>query len=282
MSSVSRGSQKSLLTAQQNQPIGVFDSGLGGLSVLYYLRQVLPHEDFIYVADTLHVPYGDKTENWMCERLDLIVAWFVQNHCKTVVLACNTATAAAGLYLRERYPDLFIVGLEPAIKPALSLTRNNVVAVLATSRTVASEKYAHLLARCVPAGSEVKVISIACVGLAERIDAGFIDDNETLEMLKKYVSLTQEADVLVLGCTHYPFVIDAIRSLSKHGVQIIDSAASVSRYTRDVLLVRDGLNTQKTAGSLKCYATQLRLSEEKIWRKLSGLDVEKIQIFDMI
>lgn len=277
-----QSAEKTLLTSQQNKPIGVFDSGLGGLSVLHYLRQVLPHEDFIYVADTVYVPYGDKSEKWICDRLDLMVAWFIKNKCKTIILACNTATAVAGGYLRERYPDLFIVGLEPAIKPALDLTKNKTIAVLATARTLASEKYAQLLARCVPNESAVKIISIACIGLAERIDAGFIEDDETLKLIKQYVSLAQQADVLVLGCTHYPFIIDPIRSLVKNEVQIIDSGAPVARYTKDILSVRDGLNTQKRAGSLMCYATQIGLSEEKRWKKLSGLVIEQVQLFDVI
>lgn len=281
MNSTLRAAQKALMTSKQAAPIGVFDSGLGGLSVLHHLRLALPNEDFIYVADTAHLPYGDKSEDWMRERLDLIAAWFMSKNCKTVVLACNTATAAAGTYLRERYPDLFIVGLEPAIKPALALTKNNVIAMLATARTVGSNKYARLLERCVPADSDVQVISIACVGLAERIDAGLLDHPETLGLLGKYVASAQSADVLVLGCTHYPFVVAQIQALVGADVCIIDSGAPVARYTRDVLLALDGLNAQENSGQLTCYASKVNVNEELRWQKLSGQVIEQVKIFEL-
>jgi glutamate racemase len=148
------------LTNMQAAPIGVFDSGLGGLTVWQHLRAALPHEDFIYVADTANVPYGDKSEAWIRERVDAVVQWFIAEGCKSVVLACNTATAAAATYLRQRYPDLFLVGLEPAIKPALQLTQNKTIAMLATARTVGSEKYAKLLERCVTPDLGITVLSV--------------------------------------------------------------------------------------------------------------------------
>ncbi|MGL4767586.1 MAG: glutamate racemase [Formosimonas sp.] len=269
-----RAAQGAPLTHVQAAPIGVFDSGIGGLSVWRHLRATLPHENFIYLADTLNVPYGGQTEDWIRERMNVVVQWFLAQGCKTVVMACNTATAAAATYLRERYPDLFLVGLEPAIKPALQLTRNKTIAMLATARTVGSAKYARLLERCV--GDEFNVLSIACVGLAERIDAGEVDSPATIALLEHYLAQAQGADVIVLGCTHYPFMAQHIRERVSEGVQIIDSGAPVARYTRDVLLARDGLNPQLAAGQASWYASQTSANDAKKWGLFCGQTVDKI------
>lgn len=272
-----RAAQGASMASVQSAPIGVFDSGIGGLSVWRHLRAALPHENFIYLADTLNVPYGEKTEAWMIERVDAIVQWFIGRGCKAVVLACNTATAATATYLRGRYPDLFLVGLEPAIKPALLLTQNKTIAMLATARTVASDKYARLLARCVT--PDFTVLSIACVGLAERIDAGEIDSPATIALLEQYLIQAQSADVIVLGCTHYPFIAEHIRARVADNVQIIDSGAPVARYTRDVLLARNGLNPQTASGQAQWHASQFKVGDEAIWTLFSGQTVERIELF---
>lgn len=272
-----RAAQGASMASVQSAPIGVFDSGIGGLSVWRHLRAALPHENFIYLADTLNVPYGEKTEAWMIERVDAIVQWFIGRGCKAVVLACNTATAATATYLRGRYPDLFLVGLEPAIKPALLLTQNKTIAMLATARTVASDKYARLLARCVT--PDFTVLSIACVGLAERIDAGEIDSPATIALLEQYLTQAQSADVIVLGCTHYPFIAAHIRARVADNVQIIDSGAPVARYTRDVLLARNGLNPQTASGQAQWHASQFKVGDEAIWTLFSGQTVERIELF---
>ena len=274
-----RAAQGPLMTEIQSAPIGVCDSGIGGLSVWRHLRATLPHEDFIYVADTANVPYGDKSEAWIRERVDQIVQWFLAWGCKAVILACNTATAAAATYLRQHYPDLFLVGLEPAIKPALLLTQNKTIAMLATARTVASEKYARLLERCV--SDDFKVLSIGCVGLAERIDVGDTDSSETIALIDKYLVAAQAADVVVLGCTHYPFIAEHIKARVKEGVQIIDSGAPVARYTKDILTLRDGLNPKKTMGSAEWYASRVSGGDERQWSSFSGQHVEQVQILDV-
>ena len=272
-----RAAQGASMASVQSAPIGVFDSGIGGLSVWRHLRAALPHENFIYLADTLNVPYGEKTEAWMIERVDAIVQWFIGRGCKAVVLACNTATAATATYLRGRYPDLFLVGLEPAIKPALLLTQNKTIAMLATARTVASDKYARLLARCVT--PNFTVLSVACVGLAERIDVGEIDSPATIALLEQYLTQAQSADVIVLGCTHYPFIAEHIRARVADNVQIIDSGAPVARYTRDVLLARNGLNQQTASGQAQWHASQFKVGDEAIWTLFSGQTVERIELF---
>lgn len=260
------------LADSMDAPIGVFDSGIGGLSVWQHLRVTLPHEDFIYLADTANVPYGDKPQVWIQERMVRVVDWFLAQGCKAVVIACNTATAMAATYLRERYPHVFLVGLEPAIKPALSLTSNKKIAMLATARTVESEKYAALLERTVTPQLGIEVLSIACVGLADAIDAGQVDDERTLALIDQYLVAVKNmhADVVVLGCTHYPFVANHIRQRLSPEVKVIDSGAPVARYTKDILTARNGLNPKNTAGSSTWFATQLDDNAALRWRLLSG------------
>lgn len=267
----------------QTAPIGVFDSGIGGLSVWRHLRTALPFEDFIYLADTAHVPYGDKSEVWIQSRMIEVVKWFLAKNCKTIVIACNTATAAAGTFLRGLYPDLFIVGLEPAIKPALLLTKNRTIAMLATARTVGSAKYAALLERAVLPELDMTVLSIPCIGLAERIDAGLMDTEETRALIATYISPVKaaQADVVVLGCTHYPFVVQQISALLGKNVQIIDSGAPVARYTRDVLTVRNGLNPQKITAKSEWYTTQKGECRDDMWRLLSGVVDVQVQQIDI-
>ena len=278
-----RAAQGPSLAAQASAPIGVFDSGIGGLSVWRHLRATLPHEDFIYVADNANVPYGDKSEAWIQARMVQMFDWFLAQGCKAIVIACNTATAAAATHLRGLYPDVFIVGLEPAIKPALILTKNHTIAMLATARTVKSAKYEALLKRTVLPELNMMVLSIPCVGLAERIDAGLMNAPETLNLIKHYLKPVQEAqaDVVVLGCTHYPFVVQHIRALLDKNVQIIDSGAPVARYTKDVLVARQGLNPQHIYGSSRWYASSLSTDSDQHWQMLSGQVGVRVQQIDL-
>lgn len=278
-----RAAQGPSLAAQASAPIGVFDSGIGGLSVWRHLRATLPHEDFIYVADNANVPYGDKSEAWIQARMVQMFDWFLAQGCKAIVIACNTATAAAATHLRGLYPDVFIVGLEPAIKPALILTKNHTIAMLATARTVKSAKYEALLKRTVLPELNMMVLSIPCVGLAERIDAGLMNAPETLNLIKHYLKPVQEAqaDVVVLGCTHYPFVVQHIRALLDKNVQIIDSGAPVARYTKDVLVARQGLNPQQIEGSSRWYASSLNADSDQHWQMLSGQVGVRVQQIDL-
>ena len=279
--SLLRAAQGASLAEQASAPIGVFDSGIGGLSVWRHLRATLPHEDFIYVADNANVPYGDKSEAWIQARMVQMFDWFLAQGCKAIVIACNTATAVAATHLRGLYPDVFIVGLEPAIKPALLLTKNHTIAMLATARTVGSAKYEALLKRTLLPELNMEVLSIPCVGLAERIDAGLMNAPETLDLIKQYIQPVQEAqaDVVVLGCTHYPFVVQHIRALLDENVLIIDSGAPVARYTKDVLIARQGLNPQPSEGSSLWYASLLNKDSDSHWQILSEqVDVRVQQI----
>lgn len=266
-----------------HQPIGVFDSGIGGLSVWHHLKLTLPHEDFIYVADTAHVPYGDKTQEWIQQRMLQVVHWFIAQGCKAVVIACNTATAMAATFVRQQFPELFIVGLEPAIKPAVGLTQNKQIAMLATARTVGSQKYADLLERTLSQAPDVQVTSIACVGLAEKIDAGQMNTAETLSLIQRYLEPVQakQADVVVLGCTHYPFVSKHIQAHLAEGVKVIDSGAPVARYTKDILTARHGLNSKTELGNFKWYASQIDENTDAKWRLFTHEQSVSVQLLDL-
>lgn len=191
--------------AVESAAVGVFDSGVGGLSVLREIRARLPSESLLYVADNAHVPYGEKSAEYIRERCERIGDFLLEQGAKALVLACNTATAAAAAELRERYPQVPLVAMEPAVKPAAAATRNGRVGVLATTGTLKSARFAALLDRF---ASDVQVFTQPCPGLVERIEAGDLYGPQTRALLERLLApiLEQGCDTLILGCTHYPFV----------------------------------------------------------------------------
>lgn len=209
------------------KPIGVFDSGVGGLSVLRHIRDALPGEELLYVADSAHAPYGDKPAAFIEARCLAIADFLLEHQVCALVVACNTATAAAIARLRERHA-LPIVGMEPAVKPAAEATRSGVIGVLATSGTLESEKFADLMRRH---GSQARVIVQPCPGLVECIETGDLDGPRTRERLAICLAplIAAGADTLVLGCTHYPFLMPLLRKLLGPSVQIVESGAAVAR-----------------------------------------------------
>jgi glutamate racemase len=213
-----------------SDPIGVFDSGVGGLSVLREMRRELPHEDLLYVADSGYAPYGDKSQEVIAGRALAVTEFLLAEGAKAVVVACNTATAAAAQTLRTRFA-VPIIAMEPAVKPAVARTRSGVVGVLATSQTVASHKFVQLLGRF-NAGADVLVQP--CPGLVERVEAGDLDGEETRTLLADYLKplLEQGADTLVLGCTHYPHLTPLIEALAGPEVEVMCAGAAVARQVR--------------------------------------------------
>jgi glutamate racemase len=225
-------------------PIGVFDSGVGGLSVLRELRALLPHEDFIYYADSAHCPYGGKSSAEIRARACAITEELLAAGCKLIVVACNTATIAAVEHLRAVYPVPF-VGMEPAVKPACALTRSGVVGVLATGSALGGDKFHRLVAEH---SGAVRVITQPCPGLVEQVEAGDMDGPETRRLLRTYLVplAVQHADVIVLGCTHYPFLRPQIEAIAGASVTILDTGAAVARQAQR-LLDRDGLLSARTS-----------------------------------
>ena len=203
-------------------PIGVFDSGVGGLSVLREIRAELPKEDLIYVTDARHAPYGNQSPHFIRQRAIAIVEFFISNDAKAIVVACNTATAVGIHQLRSQF-DIPLVAIEPAVKPAAKTTRSGVIGILATPLTLESERFVNLLTQY---GKDTKVLVQPCPGLVEQVERASFDNGATKALLKEYVSplIQQGADTIVLGCTHYSFLKPAIVSIVGSGVSIIDPA----------------------------------------------------------
>jgi glutamate racemase len=222
-------------------PIGVFDSGVGGLSVLGEIHSLLPRESLLYVADCGHIPYGEKTPEFILERCMIVAGFLREQGAKALVLACNTATAAAGAQLRERYPDWPIVGMEPAVKPAAAATRSGVVGVLATTGTLQSAKFAALLDRF---AGDVRVITQPCPGLVELIETGDLLSPSIRTLLQGYVEplLAEGCDTIILGCTHYPFLKPLLREMIPESISLIDTGSAVARQLQRLLTRNDLLN----------------------------------------
>jgi glutamate racemase len=215
--------------------IGVFDSGVGGLSVLRELRIVLPRGNLSYVADSKYVPYGTKSPELIRDRSSAIVRFLVDHRrSRVVVVACNTATTHAVDLLRRDYPTVPIVGTEPAIKPAAHATQSGVVGILATGATLAGERVSNLIERNTEG---IDVVTQPCPGLVEQVEAGDLSGPVTIELVRRYTQplLARGADAIVLGCTHYSFLQETIRRVVGPSVTLLDSAAAVARQTAAVL-----------------------------------------------
>jgi glutamate racemase len=231
----------------RDRPLGVFDSGVGGLSILRALRAELPREDFVYFSDAGHAPYGEKGEGFVSERSMAIAVDLLERHrIKGLVIACNTATAAAVHLLRAAHTHLPVVGVEPALKPAAALTRTGLVAVLATRGTLASAKFQALRASL---RGQAEFVLVPCDGLAAAIEAG--DQPRIRELCRRYTAEVccfgtgpGEVDTLVLGCTHYPFAEHVFRDLLGPDIQLVETGEPVARQTRRLLEAQGLLNPQ--------------------------------------
>lgn len=220
-------------------PIGVYDSGLGGLTVWREIRRALPCESLLYLGDGKNCPYGDRPREEIRALADAAVAELAERGCKMVVVACNTATAAAIGFLRAKYAGLPIVGMEPAVKPACLATRSGVVGVLATERSLDGELYRTTAARY---GHDVEILSAVGEGFVELVEADRERTPEAVECVRTVVEplLTRGADQLVLGCTHYPFLLPAIaRATAGRGVCVVDPSPAVARRVAQLLDARD-------------------------------------------
>jgi len=208
-------------------PVGVFDSGLGGLSVLREVRALLPHESLIYFADSRYAPYGEKPERFVEARTLQVCEWLVAQGCKALVIACNTATMHAVQILRERL-GVPIIGVEPGLKPAAAASRSKVVGVLATANTLKSAKFNRLLTSL---GGESLFLCEAGIGLVPLIEQGDVSSDAVRQKLDAFLTpmLEAGADTLVLGCTHYPFLSETIEDLVGNRLALIDTGVAIAR-----------------------------------------------------
>jgi glutamate racemase len=261
-------------------PVGVFDSGLGGLSVLQALRAELPQQDFIYIADSGHAPYGERDAAHVMARSRALTAWLLDQRVQALVVACNTATAAAIDVLRTEHPDLPIIGVEPALKPAAALSKTKRIGVMATRGTLASKRFRALLANL---SSQAEFVLQPCDGLAEAIEQAAGQPSDAPELIAacarhtgamgRFGLKTGDMDTLVLGCTHYPFATGALRTLLGTEVQFLDTGAPVARQTRLRLPAAATDGSPPGTGQLRLFSTGQPLALQSAAQRWLSLDI---------
>jgi glutamate racemase len=239
---------------QTTFPIGIFDSGIGGISVLSAIREQMPNESVIYFGDQGHIPYGPRPMEQIRNFSEAITNFLLDRNAKIIVVACNTASAAALKYLRDKFPDVQFVGMEPAVKPAAEHTQTGKVGVLATPATFQGALYASVVERF---ANGVDLFQNTCPGLVQQIERGNLDGEETGKILEAALlpMLEKDIDTVVLGCTHYPFVIPLIQQIVGDRVRVIDPAPAVARQVGR-LLEAGGMRSEfKSKGEIKFYTS---------------------------
>ncbi len=231
------------MITKPQQPIGIFDSGIGGTSIWKEIHALLPNESTIYLSDSKNAPYGQKSKK---EILDLSIKnteFLIKKGCKLIVVACNTATTNAIQYLRRNY-DIPFIGIEPAIKPASIQTKTGIIGILATRGTLNSSLFEKTSASI---NNNITIVEQVGNGLVELIESGKMHSVEMTNLLEKHIKpiLTSKCDCIVLGCTHYPYLIPQIRKVVGNNVIIIDSGEAVAKQTKNVLNQRNVLSTSK-------------------------------------
>lgn len=255
--------------ANREHPIGVFDSGVGGLSVLRSIREQMPNENVIYFGDQGHVPYGPRSMEQIQNFSEGITRFLLSHNSKIIVVACNTASAAALKYLRATFPDVQFVGMEPAVKPAAEKTQTGKVGVLATPATFQGALYASVVERF---GAGVELFQHTCPGLVGQIEKGDLESNTTRAILEDALTpmLEKNIDTVVLGCTHYPFVIPLIEEMVGEHVRVIDPAPAVSRQVRRLLEAKGLLNEVGETGPMEFFTSGDAAAMEMLLPKLLG------------
>jgi glutamate racemase len=237
-------------------PIGIFDSGVGGISVLRAIREQMPEESVIYFGDQVHIPYGPRPMEQIRSFSDAITKFLLEKNAKIIVVACNTASAAALKYLRKRLPDVQFVGMEPAVKPAAEYTHTGKVGVLATPATFQGALYASVVERF---ANGVELFQNTCPGLVQQIERGNLNGEETRRILEDALlpMLEKNIDTVVLGCTHYPFVIPLIQQLvgDAKRVRVIDPAPAVAKQAGRLLEARGMRNETESKGDVRFYTS---------------------------
>ncbi len=260
-----------------NSPIGIFDSGVGGLSVVREIRNILPSEDILYFADSAYCPYGTRPPEEILARSATISRFLLGKGAKILVVACNTASVAGLDKLRDFF-EIPIVGMEPAVKPAASATRNGRIGVLATGVTLNGNRFGILLSKF---ASCIDVYTQPCPGLVELVEAGKMNGFEAEKMLNRYLLplLNRDVDTIVLGCTHYPFLRQAILEKAGPGINIIDTGEAVARQVHRVLRDNNVLNVNRSPGSETFFTSGEPEMVGKVMARLMGreeIHIEKV------
>ncbi len=256
--------------------IGIFDSGVGGLSIAHRIREALPNENLLYIADSAHAPYGEKTEAYISERASSIIQFLLTKKAKAIVIACNTATVSSIQKLRSRY-SIPIIGVEPGIKPAAFKSSSGVIGVLATTQTLKSTSFNTLTKNF---SSKVSVIVQPCPGLVEQVEALNLSGEKTEALVQKYVQplLLKGADNIVLGCTHYAFLVPIIKKVAGSNVNIINTDTAIAKETVRRLNVEDLLSTSREPGNYEFWSSGDHYVARKQFSLLWGKPVDVLQM----
>jgi glutamate racemase len=269
--------------APGSAPIGIFDSGVGGLSVLRHIRAQLPHEHLLYVADAGYAPYGDKPEELVAQRSLSIAAFLVERGAKALVVACNTATVGAIKALRAAYPTMPIVGVEPGLKPAAAASTSGKVGVLATYVTLHGAKFLALREQ-VTAATGVQFLLQPCVGLVDQIELGDLGSSEIATLLTRYITplLAQGADTIVLGCTHYPLVRATIERIiadaTDQPVALVDTGDAVARQLARLLSQAGLLRAADATPGLEAFTSASATALATAFSNLAGLAPPVVEV----
>lgn len=263
----------------RDAPIGIFDSGVGGISIANAITKLLPNEEMIYVADSANAPYGEKSPDLVLARCQRIIDFLISQKVKLIVVACNTATLTCIGKLRSLYAIDF-VGVEPGIKPALHATQTGVIGVMATANTLRSPQYAQLQKRF---SGDKTIVNQACKGLVEQIENLHFDDAQTIEMLQQYLDpmLKANADHIVLGCTHYGFLSEQIGKIVGEQTTLINTSEAIAKQVENRLIALDILTSKKQKANSRIYSSQFdektRFTCETLWHgnftKTSAFDI---------
>lgn len=269
------------MSSNKVSPIGIFDSGVGGISVLHAIREQMPEESIIYFGDQGHVPYGSRSMEQIQNFSEEITRFLLGQGAKIIVVACNTASAAALKYLRENFPVIQFVGMEPAVKPAAERTRTGKVGVLATPATFQGMLYSSVVERF---ANGVELFQNTCPGLVQQIEQGQLNGATTRRILEDALlpMLENNIDTVVLGCTHYPFVIPVIQQIVGDSVRVIDPAPAVAKQTGRLLKTNGMRNRSESKGDVKFYTSGDADKLKSLLPSLLGepAEVQKVEWLD--
>lgn len=270
-------------------PIGIFDSGIGGLTVAAAIHKLLPNESIIYVGDTAHLPYGDKSPELIEQYAKGITDYLLERGCKIIVIACNTASAASLKYLREKFPEVIFVGLEPAVKPATEITKTKRIGILATPMTFQGDLFNSSVDKY---ANGIEIFKNTCDGLVLEIEKGDFDGQRTKEILEGalYPMLEENVDTVVLGCTHYPLVIGEIKKIVGDKIRIIDPTPSIVRQVEKILEENNlSIGIKEKDGEIEIFTSGESEGMENVLEKLFGgkikvekINLENLQVLNMV